>query len=115
MRTYRIDVGHQHGVQPGNIVGAIADEATWRRAYRSYRHPRSFTLVDLPDGISKPAGALRTVRVASKPLRMRGGTAGHRLRSLARPVATVQAAANPADSEQAGFRPAAALIPAHLC
>ena len=27
MRTYRIAVGHQHGVKPGNIVGAIANEA----------------------------------------------------------------------------------------
>src|SRR3546814_6621389 len=27
LETYRIEVGHQHGVQPGNIVGAIANEA----------------------------------------------------------------------------------------
>jgi ATP-dependent RNA helicase DeaD len=27
MGTYRIEVGHQHGVKPGNIVGAIANEA----------------------------------------------------------------------------------------
>ncbi|MEG3050294.1 MAG: DEAD/DEAH box helicase, partial [Thermomonas sp.] len=27
MKTYRIEVGYQHGVQPGNIVGAIANEA----------------------------------------------------------------------------------------
>src|SRR5690606_33249789 len=27
MRTYRIEVGYQHGAQPGNIVGAIANEA----------------------------------------------------------------------------------------
>jgi ATP-dependent RNA helicase DeaD len=26
MATYRIEVGHQHGVKPGNIVGAIANE-----------------------------------------------------------------------------------------
>src|SRR6201991_2182378 len=25
-RTYRIEVGHEHGVKPGNIVGAIANE-----------------------------------------------------------------------------------------
>src|SRR5690606_31943602 len=25
--TFRIEVGHQHGVKPGNIVGAIANEA----------------------------------------------------------------------------------------
>jgi ATP-dependent RNA helicase DeaD len=27
MGTYRIEVGHAHGVKPGNIVGAIANEA----------------------------------------------------------------------------------------
>jgi len=27
METYRIEVGHVHGVRPGNIVGAIANEA----------------------------------------------------------------------------------------
>src|SRR5690606_23537211 len=27
METYRIEVGHMHGVKPGNIVGAIAHEA----------------------------------------------------------------------------------------
>jgi ATP-dependent RNA helicase DeaD len=26
-RTYRIEVGHEHGVKPGNIIGAIANEA----------------------------------------------------------------------------------------
>ncbi|MFP5392853.1 MAG: DbpA RNA binding domain-containing protein, partial [Gammaproteobacteria bacterium] len=26
MATYRIEVGHYHGVKPGNIVGAIANE-----------------------------------------------------------------------------------------
>ena len=27
METFRIEVGHRHGVKPGNIVGAIANEA----------------------------------------------------------------------------------------
>src|SRR5205807_741322 len=27
MQSYRIEVGHDHGVKPGNIVGAIANEA----------------------------------------------------------------------------------------
>ncbi|MEP6899249.1 MAG: DEAD/DEAH box helicase, partial [Rhodanobacter sp.] len=26
-KTYRVEVGHEHGVKPGNIVGAIANEA----------------------------------------------------------------------------------------
>jgi hypothetical protein len=31
MATYRIEVGHANGVKPGNIVGAIANEAASRR------------------------------------------------------------------------------------
>ena len=27
IETFRLDVGHEHGVQPGNIVGALANEA----------------------------------------------------------------------------------------
>ena len=33
MRTYRIEVGHQHGAQPGHIVGAIANEADLESRY----------------------------------------------------------------------------------
>ena len=52
MRTYRIDVGHQHGVQPGNIVGAIANEADLEARFIGRIDIRDdFTLVDLPDGM----------------------------------------------------------------
>ena len=73
MRTYRIDVGHQHGVQPGNIVGAIANEADLEARFIGRIDIRDdFTLVDLPDGMPPELLAhLQTVRVASKPLRMR--------------------------------------------
>ncbi|MDI1253120.1 DEAD/DEAH box helicase [Thermomonas sp.] len=73
MRTYRIDVGHQHGVQPGNIVGAIANEADLEARFIGRIDIRDdFTLVDLPDGMPAELLAhLQTVRVASKPLRMR--------------------------------------------
>ena len=33
METYRIEVGHQHGVKPANIVGAIANEAGLESRY----------------------------------------------------------------------------------
>src|SRR5690606_28317993 len=33
METFRIEVGHAHGVQPGNIVGAIANEADLESRY----------------------------------------------------------------------------------
>ncbi len=49
---YRIEVGHEHGVQPGNIVGAIANEA----GIDSVHIGRieifdSYSLVDLPEGM----------------------------------------------------------------
>ncbi|GHB95082.1 DEAD/DEAH box helicase [Thermomonas carbonis] len=73
MKTYRIEVGYQHGVQPGNIVGAIANEADLEARFIGRIDIRDdFTLVDLPDGM--PADLLQhmqTVRVASRPLRMR--------------------------------------------
>jgi ATP-dependent RNA helicase DeaD len=73
MRTYRIDVGHQHGVQPGNIVGAIANEADLEARYIGRIDIRDdFTLVDLPDGMPPELLAhLKKVRVASRPLQMR--------------------------------------------
>jgi len=73
MQTYRIDVGHQHGVQPGNIVGAIANEADLEARFIGRIDIRDdFTLVDLPDGMpAELLGHLQTVRVASRPLRMR--------------------------------------------
>ena len=51
---YRIEVGHEHGVQPGNIVGAIANEA----GIDSANIGRidifdSYSTVDLPEGMPK--------------------------------------------------------------
>jgi ATP-dependent RNA helicase DeaD len=73
MRTYRIEVGHQHGVQPGNIVGAIANEADLEARYIGRIDIRDdFTLVDLPEGMPPELLAhMQKVRVASRPLRMR--------------------------------------------
>jgi len=49
MERFRISVGHQHRVKPGNIVGAIANEAGLDGKYIGHIdiHP-NFTLVDLP-------------------------------------------------------------------
>ncbi len=73
MQTYRIEVGHQHGVQPGNIVGAIANEADLEARFIGRIDIRDdFTLVDLPEGMPQELLThLQNVRVASKPLRMR--------------------------------------------
>ncbi len=54
METYRIEVGHDHEVQPGNIVGAIANEAGLdsRNIGRIDIHD-SYSLVDLPEEMPK--------------------------------------------------------------
>ena len=54
MVSYRIEVGHNHKVKPGNIVGAIANEAGLDSANigRIDIH-EDYTLVDLPDHMPK--------------------------------------------------------------
>ena len=54
METYRIEVGHNHDVQPSNIVGAIANEAGLdsRNIGRVDIHD-DYSLVDLPEGMPK--------------------------------------------------------------
>ncbi len=54
METYRIEVGHQHKVKPGNIVGAIANEAGLDSA--NIGRVEIFddhSLVELPEGMPK--------------------------------------------------------------
>ncbi|MES9992630.1 MAG: DEAD/DEAH box helicase [Candidatus Thiodiazotropha sp.] len=52
MERYRIEVGHQHQVKPGNIVGAIANEAGLDAQYIGHIDIQDeFTLVDLPVGM----------------------------------------------------------------
>ena len=49
MERFRIEVGHLHRVKPGNIVGAIANEAGLDGKYIGHIDIHaSFTLVDLP-------------------------------------------------------------------
>jgi ATP-dependent RNA helicase DeaD len=51
---YRIEVGHDHGVQPGNIVGAIANEAGIDAAHIGRIEIfASHSIVGLPDGMPK--------------------------------------------------------------
>ena len=54
MVRYRIEVGHSHGVKPGNIVGAIANEAEIDAEYigRIEIYDDHAT-VDMPDGMPK--------------------------------------------------------------
>lgn len=54
MSRYRIEVGRQHGVKPGDIVGAIANEASMDAKYIGHiKLNDDFSTVDLPDGMPK--------------------------------------------------------------
>ncbi|MCK5668335.1 MAG: DEAD/DEAH box helicase, partial [Gammaproteobacteria bacterium] len=54
METYRIEVGHDHEVQPGNIVGAIANEAGLdSRNIGRIDIRDNYSFVDLPEGMPK--------------------------------------------------------------
>jgi ATP-dependent RNA helicase DeaD len=70
--TYRIAVGSIHGVKPGNIVGAIANEADIEGVHIGRVDIREdFSFVDLPGGMPKAIFAkLQKVRVAGRELRL---------------------------------------------
>lgn len=73
MQTFRIEVGHAHGVKPGNIVGAIANEAGLDSKYigRIEIYDDHSTL-DLPDTIPDDLlEHLKKVWVAGQQLRIR--------------------------------------------
>jgi len=77
--TFRIEVGHDHGVKPGNIVGAIANEAGLDAKHIGrvdIREDHSF--VDLPEGMpSDVFKLLKKVWVSGQQLRIsRGGEEG---------------------------------------
>jgi ATP-dependent RNA helicase DeaD len=70
--TFRLEVGHAHGVKPGNIVGAIANEAGLEGRHIGQvdiRDDHSF--VDLPEGMPKDIFRnLKKVRVVGQELRI---------------------------------------------
>ena len=73
MVTYRIDVGHSHRIKPGNIVGAIANEAELDARHIGRVDIRDdYSLVDLPEGMPPELLAhLKKVRVGGQQLKMR--------------------------------------------
>ncbi|TXS96534.1 DEAD/DEAH box helicase [Parahaliea maris] len=72
MDRYRIEVGHSHGVKPGNIVGAIANEAEIDSQYIG--HIAIFddhSTVDLPEGMPREILThLKNVWVSGQRLQM---------------------------------------------
>ncbi len=78
METFRVEVGHSHGVKPGNIVGAIANEAELDSKHIGRITIRDeYSLIDLPEGMpSEILTLLKKVWVAGQRLRISKGTAG---------------------------------------
>ncbi len=73
METYRIEVGHQHGVKPANIVGAIANEAGLESRYigRIDIHD-DYSVLDLPADMPRELlQHLKKVWVSGQQLQMR--------------------------------------------
>lgn len=72
MQTYRIEVGREHQVTPGDIVGAIANEADIDSAYiGGINIQDDYSTVELPDGMPKEIfNHLKKVRVRNHPMRM---------------------------------------------
>jgi ATP-dependent RNA helicase DeaD len=67
---FRIEVGHQHGAKPGNIVGAIANEAGLDSQHIGRIDINdTFSLIDLPVGMPADVFSdLKRVRVCGQPL-----------------------------------------------
>ena len=70
--TFRIEVGHVHGVKPGNIVGAIANEAELDSKHIGRIDIRDdYSLIDLPEGMPRDLMEhLKRVYVAGQALKI---------------------------------------------
>lgn len=72
MQTFRVEVGEAHGAKPGNLMGAIANEAGLEaRQIGRIRVLEQHSLVELPEGL--PARILKhlvKVRVAGQMLKI---------------------------------------------
>lgn len=73
MKRYRIEVGHTHGAKPGNIVGAIANEANISsKNIGSIEIYDNFSTVDLPKDMPRATqDVLQKTRVAGRSLGLR--------------------------------------------
>lgn len=69
---FRIEVGYSHGVKPGNIVGAIANEAGLDSQYIGRIDIQAdYSIVDLPEGMPREVfRGLKKVWVAGQQLKI---------------------------------------------
>jgi ATP-dependent RNA helicase DeaD len=72
MERFRIEVGHNHNVMPGNIVGAIANEAGIESQYIGRINIYDdYSVIDLPEGMPKEIfNELKKVWVVGQQLKI---------------------------------------------
>lgn len=72
MELFRIEVGHAHGVKPGNIVGAIANETGIDGDHIArIKIEENYSTVELPAGMPKDLiEELKKIRVAGQALKI---------------------------------------------
>ncbi len=72
MERFRLEVGKTQGAKPGDIVGAIANEAGIESEYIGEIHMRGdYSTVDLPAGMPKELfNQLKSVRIRKYPLKL---------------------------------------------
>jgi ATP-dependent RNA helicase DeaD len=72
MERFRIEVGHAHGIRPGDIVGAVSNEAGLESKHIGEININdSFSTVDLPEGMPDDVfNLLKKVRVCQHPMKI---------------------------------------------
>ena len=111
MCRYRVEVGHEDDVKPGNIVGAIANEAEIDSCYiGAIDIYDSFSTVDLPAGMpNETFRILKNTRVCGKKINiseLKSPSAGSSKRSSA--AGKSKPKGKPADARSASKKPGSA-------
>ena len=103
--TFRVEVGHVHGVKPGNIVGAIANEAGLDSKNIGRIDIRDdHSLIDLPEGMpSEIFRHLKKVWVSGQQLQIAPNRGGSEDASPPRPAARAAPRGKPAPGGDRGF------------
>jgi ATP-dependent RNA helicase DeaD len=72
LEKYRVEVGHRHGMKPGNLVGAVANEAGLESRYIGrIEIEDDFSTIELPEGMPKEVFQhLKKVWVVGRPLQI---------------------------------------------
>jgi ATP-dependent RNA helicase DeaD len=111
MQRFRIEVGFEHGVKPGNIVGAIANEAGLDGEHIGHIDIHTeYSLVDLPAGMPNDVFQdLRKTRVCGQALKIsRLDEAAPKNSGSGKPAPAKKGGGKAAGKKKAGPKPAPA-------